>query len=272
MCLNALDNVKARIYMDQRCVKNHIPLLESGTLGPKGHVQVIVPGVTENYGQVRDANEEHNIPVCTLKMFPEEPVHCMEWAKDRFEVLFAQNPKSVERVLEEFKAKGDVSAVYAKIKKAVLKLLKNRPLNQQDALISARKFYQKNFFNKIKQLLHVYPLDFKTKEGKLFWTLPKRPPGASQFSLDDPLDAKFIDSFARLLCRVWGVNEKLPEGNGLKEVLDKVTIEPFKPKDSEIAKIQKDVEKMEKKEENPAKEEPETTPENSGGDETLLNN
>jgi len=24
--------------MDQRCVRNLIPLLESGTLGPKGHV------------------------------------------------------------------------------------------------------------------------------------------------------------------------------------------------------------------------------------------
>lgn len=26
------------------------PLLESGTLGPKGHVQVILPNLTESYG------------------------------------------------------------------------------------------------------------------------------------------------------------------------------------------------------------------------------
>lgn len=38
ICLNALDNLKARVYMDQRCVRNQVPLLESGTLGPKGHV------------------------------------------------------------------------------------------------------------------------------------------------------------------------------------------------------------------------------------------
>ena len=68
ICLNALDNIKARVYMDQRCVKNSVPWLESGTLGPKGHVQVILPNQTENYSQVRDANEEHNIPVCTLKI------------------------------------------------------------------------------------------------------------------------------------------------------------------------------------------------------------
>ena len=38
---NALDNVDARIYMDRRCVYYRLPLLESGTLGTKGNVQVI---------------------------------------------------------------------------------------------------------------------------------------------------------------------------------------------------------------------------------------
>ncbi len=35
---NALDNVNARRYVDSRCVKTKRPLIESGTLGPKGHV------------------------------------------------------------------------------------------------------------------------------------------------------------------------------------------------------------------------------------------
>lgn len=55
---NALDNVQARRYVDQRCVENKIPLLESGTLGPKGHVQVIVPKLTESYGSKNDPVEE----------------------------------------------------------------------------------------------------------------------------------------------------------------------------------------------------------------------
>ena len=38
---NALDNVEARSYMDRRCVYYKLPLLESGTLGTKGNVQVI---------------------------------------------------------------------------------------------------------------------------------------------------------------------------------------------------------------------------------------
>ena len=34
--VNALDNVAARLFVDNRCVTTHRPLLESGTLGPKG--------------------------------------------------------------------------------------------------------------------------------------------------------------------------------------------------------------------------------------------
>jgi molybdopterin/thiamine biosynthesis adenylyltransferase len=38
--VNALDNIDARVYVDGRCVANQRPLLESGTEGLKGHVQV----------------------------------------------------------------------------------------------------------------------------------------------------------------------------------------------------------------------------------------
>ena len=38
------------LYMDRRCVYYRKPLLESGTLGTKGNVQVILPFLTESYG------------------------------------------------------------------------------------------------------------------------------------------------------------------------------------------------------------------------------
>ena len=72
--VNALDNVEARRYMDsfvlystvhhaekylyvysfRRCVTNKKPLLESGTMGPKGHTFVVIPFKSECYSnQVR---------------------------------------------------------------------------------------------------------------------------------------------------------------------------------------------------------------------------
>jgi ubiquitin-activating enzyme E1 len=39
--LAALDNLEARLFVDSRCVKHGLPLLDAGTLGAKGNVQVL---------------------------------------------------------------------------------------------------------------------------------------------------------------------------------------------------------------------------------------
>jgi len=41
--VNAVDNVKARLFVDGRCVWFSKPLFESGTLGTKCNSQVIIP-------------------------------------------------------------------------------------------------------------------------------------------------------------------------------------------------------------------------------------
>lgn len=47
---NALDNVAARLYIDGKCVASRTTLIDSGTLGPKGHVQIVLPKYkTESY-------------------------------------------------------------------------------------------------------------------------------------------------------------------------------------------------------------------------------
>jgi ubiquitin-activating enzyme E1 len=80
----ALDNVEARLYLDQRCLFYHRPMLESGTLGTKGHTQIVVPGKTEHYGATRDPPEK-SIPLCTLKSFPNQIEHTLQWAREWFE-------------------------------------------------------------------------------------------------------------------------------------------------------------------------------------------
>jgi molybdopterin/thiamine biosynthesis adenylyltransferase len=97
---NALDNIKARLFIDQKCVMARTPLLDSGTLGPKGHVQVIIPYKTESYGELADAEDITAIPQCTLKMFPEEPIHCIEWAKDMFSNLFTLKSQNFNKIFE----------------------------------------------------------------------------------------------------------------------------------------------------------------------------
>lgn len=48
--VNAVDNIKARLYVDQKCVWYEKPLLESGTLGTKANSQMVIPFKTKCYG------------------------------------------------------------------------------------------------------------------------------------------------------------------------------------------------------------------------------
>ena len=55
--VNAVDNVKARQYIDQQCVWYEKPLFESGTLGTKCHSQIIIPHYTISYNDIIDPPE-----------------------------------------------------------------------------------------------------------------------------------------------------------------------------------------------------------------------
>lgn len=75
--MNNANLIKLGQYMDRRCVYYRKPLLESGTLGTKGNVQVVLPYVTESYSSSQDPPEK-SIPICTLKNFPNAIEHTLQ--------------------------------------------------------------------------------------------------------------------------------------------------------------------------------------------------
>lgn len=97
--VNAVDNIHARLYVDGRCVWYEKPLLESGTLGTKANSQMIVPHVTQCYGDSQDPPEEA-IPMCTLRNFPNQIEHCIEWGRDKFSALFVDVPADAVSYLD----------------------------------------------------------------------------------------------------------------------------------------------------------------------------
>lgn len=99
LVINAVDNVHARLYVDSRCVFYSKPLLESGTLGTKCNSQIIIPHLTQSYGETSDPPEE-SIPLCTLKNFPHQIEHTIQWARDYFEGNFVEGPNECKKFLE----------------------------------------------------------------------------------------------------------------------------------------------------------------------------
>ena len=78
------------MYVDGQCVYYQKALLESGTLGTKCNVQVVLPFMTENYGASSDPPEKE-APMCTLHSFPHNIQHTLQWAR--------QTPSSVVQFL-----------------------------------------------------------------------------------------------------------------------------------------------------------------------------
>lgn len=99
---NALDNLDARRYVNRMCLAADVPLIESGTTGFNGQVQVIkkVRRVLIRYnahdGDTWFANDHQSktecydcnskevpksFPVCTIRSTPSQPIHCIVWAK-----------------------------------------------------------------------------------------------------------------------------------------------------------------------------------------------
>ena len=248
---NALDNVQARRYIDMRCVNAKTPLIESGTLGPKGHVQVVIPYKTESYGSQEDPVEDNEIPHCTLKMFPEETLHCVEWARDKFGKLFFQRPKNLLKILEDLNNYVPTNSQELKNLREAVTYLRKRPFNFEDCVIYARRKFQKYFTNDIRQLLHTYPLDHKTKEGNPFWTLPKRPPTELLFDEKDSLFASFVAAFACLRAVVFNIpipkdsrNEVVKKS--LAEKASKIVVPDFKPNEEKAKAILTQVEEKPK--------------------------
>nr|CDS33642.1 ubiquitin modifier activating enzyme 1 [Hymenolepis microstoma] len=208
---NALDNIEARTYIDRRCVYYHKPLLESGTLGTKGNVQVVIPHLTESYSSSQDPPEK-SVPMCTLKHFPYQIEHTIQWARDKFEGLFVQQSnalsaylKNPDDYLTKVTAMGNQAA---EVLEPLKKNLTSDCSRTFDECISwARNLWQGLYSNSIRQLLFNFPPDHKTTTGAPFWSGTKRCPKPLEFDVNNPTHLDFIVSAANLRAFMFGIPE-----------------------------------------------------------------
>lgn len=88
--MNALDNRRARFHVNRMCLAANIPLIESGSAGYFGQVEVILKGKTMCY-ECLPKPPQRTYPGCTIRNTPSEPIHCIVWAKHLFNQLFGED-------------------------------------------------------------------------------------------------------------------------------------------------------------------------------------
>jgi ubiquitin-activating enzyme E1 len=174
--------------MDQRCVFHQKALIDSGTLGTKGNVQVVVPHLTESYASSQDPPEKET-PSCTVKNFPNAIGHTIEWSRQEFENLFVRPPQAVNSYLSEpnylettLKFSGQQKE---QIEQIISYLVTDKPLTFEECIVWARLQFEDKYNNSIRQLLFSLPKDGLTSTGQPFWSGPKRAPEPLTFNSND---------------------------------------------------------------------------------------
>ncbi|KAE8722765.1 Ubiquitin-activating enzyme E1 2 [Hibiscus syriacus] len=235
--INALDNVNARLYVDQRCLYFQKPLLESGTLGAKCNTQMVIPHLTENYGASRDPPEKQ-APMCTVHSFPHNIDHCLTWARSEFEGLLEKTPAEVNAYLSnpvEYKdAQRNAGDAQARdnLERILECLEKEKCTTFQDCVTWARLRFEDYFVNRVKQLIYTFPEGAATSTGAPFWSAPKRFPQPLHFSAADPSHLQFVMAASILRAETFGIQipDWVKHPKMLADAIDRVPVPDFQPK------------------------------------------
>ena len=218
LIIGAVDNEKARIYIDNQCTFYNKMFLESGTSGTSASSMVIYPHKTTCYDELEKVITKE-IPMCTLKNFPSQIEHCIEFGKVYFSEFFEKNiddlnsyikdPDNYFKKLENvYTEKTDLLERLTEIEKLLI-LYKNKNIYDltQYSIEKYYKFFNKNIIDLITKIPS-YALD---ENGEPFWRGSKIMPHPFDFDSKDDLSIKFIIFFIKIICRIFRLNLKIDD-------------------------------------------------------------
>jgi len=228
--VNALDNVKARQYVDRKCVWYEKPLFESGTLGTKANAQVILPHKTESYSDTQDP-EEDGIPMCTLRNFPNKVEHCIEWARAEFNDVFVVGPQEVNSYKADPKnwlgeLKNDPEREQAEKLESLCDWLR---ISENPSVVSctevAFKRFHAQYRDRINKLIECFPKDARVTDKDTgedcgpFWSGARRFPNVLVFDASDEIMSEYIYRATMLVAFSFGL-DKVEKGKIIDIVKD----------------------------------------------------
>ena len=213
--VNALDNVTARQYVDEKCVLYRKPLFESGTLGTKCNIQIIIPNETKSYSETTDPPEK-NIPLCTIKHFPFKIEHCIAWSMEIFNKYFNEfinDLLELSKGTDSFKKyihKIDNDSVKYEKLELISRFISLGEISLSTIILFTQSIFVDLFMTPINNVLKNHPLDEKLDSGECFWSGNRLPPKyihpTNQYN-------PFIICFSKMLCSCIGIHVDISDEN-----------------------------------------------------------
>ena len=213
---NAVDNVKARFYINDKVTIHQKYHFDAGTLGENSSSGFFMKNLSATYkDQNSDKKEEDDDNIrdngmCTVHSFPTSLKHCIEWARNEYEYIFNGFIRELNQII-----KGDVLYFYKILTKNMFPFYKKIKIkeindifniyitkNYSKAIEFSYEYFMKKYNFEIKNILKEYPENSKDKEGKNFYTGSKHLPSVLNFNIDNTIDnliINYIKSFANLI-------------------------------------------------------------------------
>ena len=210
--LIAVDNVKARNYINNQCTLNGIKLIECGTEGENASSQLIIPFVSEEY---KGKENNNTFGMCTIRNLPSLIEHCVEWSKEKFSEYFEKNIKLLKNFCEDpqgfFINNEGGNNFYEKLKylKEYFKIFKYKSYDR--CLNLGKKIFYLNYKKIIEEILLLNPPDKLCKDGSKFWKGSNRLPHILEYNSEEEMNYYYIEYFSYLLANSLGIpiNEDL---------------------------------------------------------------
>ena len=152
--------------------------------------------------------------MCTLRNFPNQIEHCIEWGRDKFNELFVDTPGDLISYLDNsklfvanLKANSTTSGTIGTLERISNFLKMKKENNFNNCVKLAKETFNGYYDHTIRDLLSIFPKDHKDKEGQPFWSGPKRAPGHIEFDAGNVMHMDFVASYANLIAVAMGIPE-----------------------------------------------------------------
>ncbi len=176
---NALDNFDARRHVNKMCLAADVALIDGGTTGYNGQVQVIKKGVTACY-DCSAKEVPKSFPVCTIRSTPSQPIHCIVWGKSY--LLTEMFGASEEESAFDHSMDGDNAGEIEELRKEseALRRIRRSVGTDQFAQLLFDKVFNSDIV-RLQSMTHMWkartppePLDYKTLMGRAAEALASR--------------------------------------------------------------------------------------------------
>ena len=235
--VSAVDNRSARKYIDNQCTFYTKLFIDAGTQGTQANSDIYSPNKTKCLNDLFFPPKKE-IASCTLKFFPTQIEHCIEWAKQVFTELFEQHIKELKMYVEDennffnlLKEGNDEKELYLKLKnlKYIIKILLEP---SKELIISYAMFVFYQYFDyNIELVFEKFPVDSMNEDGVPFWNKFKKMPHPLNINETDFTTLNFFNSFYYIFSKIVNFKElnEIKE-NEIKEIIKKNNLNYMKIK------------------------------------------